>query len=1189
MIIKEMFEKDIERDIRGVIKVAQTSEEDIKQELEEYVVTKELNRHIATFYDNYLKGIDGHTDKMGVWISGFFGSGKSHFLKILAYLLDDKEVKDKKPVEYFESKIKDPILFGNMQRASKIDSEVILFNIDSKSALDNKSKEDAILKVFMKVFNEHRGYYGDEPGIAKMEEYLDDNHQYETFKNRFKELSGESWEERRSAFYFDRDYIIESLIHATSMSKETAENWFDNGVENFEISIEKFAKDVKTYIDSKGPNFHLIFLVDEIGQYIGDNRNLMLNLQTLTEDLGVHAEGKVWIMVTSQESIDSIVKVKGDDFSRIQGRFDTRLSLSSISVGEVIKKRILEKDKYGNNLLRSLYPEKSAILKNLISFKDSTADFKGYSDDIDFAEVYPFVPYQFTLLQKVFEQVRRHGSSGIHLSEGERSMLSAFKESAYQIKDKSVGALVPFYAFYDTIQEFLNPSVTRVIENAKINTELADDEFNINLLKVLFLIKHVREIPENIENIATLMITGIDDDKLALKEKIKESLKKLESQTLIQKNGDIYSFLTDDEQDINKEIKQLIIDEELVKRELADYVFEDLYPVKKYRYNKDYDFAFNQKMDEKNRGKQLAPIGMHILSPIPDFYHKSAQELMMFSQGTGEMIVRLNGNDDYIDEMTEVLKIEEYRKKKNTMQQSEIVNSILSNKQLEVNERRRRVTALLEEAIKQAELYINGQKVTVKGSTVKEKLDNGLKELIENVFTKLNYIKEPINTEVELKNLIVGDSNQSIDFNIAGDENQSALDEVIRYIDNAERSRMQLRPKGIYDHFSSIPYGWEQLDIAALIIKLLVNQKIRISHNSKDLNPANDVRTIIDVLTKNSEIDRAIIKKRVMVDDNLIRIAKKIAKEVFNKTNVGSEEDTLHQDIKQLIEEKISEIKRYEAEYNLYPYPGKGLIEKGLELLTPLIREVDNINFFTSLKDNQEELIQWQEEFENVISFFESNQREIFDNGRRLLKRYEQNKGAFDSEEIHQQVNSLNEIINNPIPYSRIRVIPEIEKYFDNELEMILKNKKIAALDIINQNFKEAKLLIRQYHVTDQTKNIVEERFQSDKTSIENSDVVTMIDGITFQNQDYINTVKRLVNADIDAAEKRQTELLKDRTTVIEKGEPLTSPKIMRVKRNEILPVQSLSNEQDIDSYIETLSNKLKNMIKDNDRIEFVD
>jgi len=489
MIIKEMFEKDIERDIKGVIKVAQTEEKHIYQELDEFVVTRELRNHMSKFYENYQKGIDGSTDKMGVWISGFFGSGKSHFLKILAYLLENKTVKGKKAIDFFQDKIEDPLVFANMQRTANIDTEVILFNIDSKAAMDNKAKKDGILRVFLKVFNEHRGYYGDNYGVAEMERYLDKQGLFEAFKEEFHALAGDSWVERRNSFYFDEDFVVGALTKVTPMSEEAARHWFHEGVNNFEISIEKFAKEVKSYLDDKGKNSHLVFLVDEIGQYVGDNSNLMLSLQTVAEDLGTHCQGKVWIMVTSQESIDSVLKVKGDDFSRIQGRFDTRLSLSSISVDEVIKHRILQKKDYVADKLKLVYPEKSAILKNLISFRESTADLRGYDNEQEFAEVYPFIPYQFNLLQKVFEQVRKHGSSGKHLSEGERSMLSAFKEAGLFYMEAEEGALIPFYAFYDTIKEFLNPTISRVIELATENPALKDDEFNIKLLKVHFLIE----------------------------------------------------------------------------------------------------------------------------------------------------------------------------------------------------------------------------------------------------------------------------------------------------------------------------------------------------------------------------------------------------------------------------------------------------------------------------------------------------------------------------------------------------------------------------------------------------------------------------------------------------------------------------------------------------------------------------
>ena len=102
MNIGQMFYKPIDRDLKGVIKVGQDDNLNIRQELEEYVVTRELQKHFRDFFDSYKKGIIGNTDKMGVWISGFFGSGKSHFLKILSYLLANKIVEGKSALDYFE-------------------------------------------------------------------------------------------------------------------------------------------------------------------------------------------------------------------------------------------------------------------------------------------------------------------------------------------------------------------------------------------------------------------------------------------------------------------------------------------------------------------------------------------------------------------------------------------------------------------------------------------------------------------------------------------------------------------------------------------------------------------------------------------------------------------------------------------------------------------------------------------------------------------------------------------------------------------------------------------------------------------------------------------------------------------------------------------------------------------------------
>ena len=186
MILRDIYNKAIDRDIKGVIKVGQDDNENIYQELDEYVLTEELNKHFDQFFENYKKGILGHTDKMGVWISGFFGSGKSHFLKILSYLLENKEINGKKAVDFFETKIQDPMVLADMKKAGDVTTDVILFNIDSKSESSYKSSKDAILKVFNKVFDEMQGYCGALPWVADLERQMVKEGIYDKFKEALK-------------------------------------------------------------------------------------------------------------------------------------------------------------------------------------------------------------------------------------------------------------------------------------------------------------------------------------------------------------------------------------------------------------------------------------------------------------------------------------------------------------------------------------------------------------------------------------------------------------------------------------------------------------------------------------------------------------------------------------------------------------------------------------------------------------------------------------------------------------------------------------------------------------------------------------------------------------------------------------------------------------------------------------------
>ena len=402
------------------------------------------------------------------------------------------------------------------------------------------------------------------------------------------------------------------------ISETAARNWF-NGEETAELTIEQLVTEIRDYVNSRGKDYRLLFMIDEVGQYIGSDGSLMLNLQTIVEEIGSKCGGRVWVMVTSQEAIDSITKISGDDFSKIQGRFNTRLSLSSSSVDEVIKKRILAKTAIAQQMLQMRSGLNIAVLRNLFTFNDAVLDLKGYEGEYDFVETYPFVPYQFRLVQNVLAQIRKHGNSGKHLSGGERSMLSGFQEAAQVIEDKDENALVPFSLFYNTVHTFLEGAIRRVIDRCQTAADNHDgiEQYDVEILKLLYLIRYVDDIKANIDNITTLMVDDIRADKINTRKTVQESLDRLFSQNYIARNGDTYAFLTDDEQDIAREIRQTIVNSADITQKIVEAIYGDLYVSKKFKYEK-YDFPYDQLVDDTVVGSLTGSMKLRILTVASD-------------------------------------------------------------------------------------------------------------------------------------------------------------------------------------------------------------------------------------------------------------------------------------------------------------------------------------------------------------------------------------------------------------------------------------------------------------------------------------------------------------------------------------------------------------------------------------------
>lgn len=1067
MIIKNMFAKPIDRDIKGVIKVGQDDNANIKQELEEYVVTRELQKHFSDFFTSYKNGINGNTDKMGVWISGFFGSGKSHFLKILSYLLANKEVGGKRAIDYFvdDNKIADSMVLADMKLAASVPTDVVLFNIDSKSEVNGKQSKEAIVSVLQNVFNEMQGFSGSNPFLADLERKLTEEGKYDLFREKFEDSFGSSWEESRSDFDFIQDEVVEVLADIDFMSEEAGRNWCEKATGDYKYKVEDFAALVKKYIERKGNNHHVAFLIDEIGQYIGDDSKLMLNLQTVTEDLGTACQGKAWIIVTSQQDIDSITKTKGNDFSKIQGRFDTRLSLSSANVDEVIKKRILKKSDAGSQSLALLYDNKATVIKNLISFNDGI-EKKLYADRNNFADIYPFIPYQFNLLQSVLTSIRTHGASGKHLAEGERSMLALFKESAVKVMNDKPGTIVPFNMFYDALEQFLDHShkgvISRALDNDYLNPAHEKECFDVNVLKTLFMIKYVKEIKANIENITSLMVSNINEDRISLIEKVESALKRLIRQTLVQKNGDIYVFLTDEEQEINRAIESQNVDSAEVANKVSELIFDDLYVEKKFRYpafNNRYVFAFNQVLDDKPyKANQNNELTLKILTPNSDERSDDTTMRLLSGQSSCVLVV-LPDDRTFLDEIRSALQIEKFIRYDSTNVITKF-ETIKEAKKVEIRERNAAAKLFLAESLKNADVYVNGDKIQINTKDIASRINEAMGKLVSTIFHKLSYI-DTVKNEADIRSLFKNIDDQ---LTLSGTEekhNELALRDVNDYIALHTQRYTKISMKSLMERFLKAPYGFVEADVQWLVAKLFKDGEISLFVNNEAVTLlSKSEEEIIRFLTRKEFLEKLMAEKRIKANEKQKKAVKEVMKELFHITSSSDDDDAIMKSFLSYATRLKNDLERLEIHYaNQNAYPGKQIIMVGKKLLADVLHMKYANEFFQGVERKKDDFLDFAEDYEPLDKFFAGEQKTIFDRALKLMGIYDESKTFIVNDEIEAVVADIKIILKKQSPFNEIFKLPDLlEKFislYDHLLSEMQKPIDNAIVEARKRVFEE--------------------------------------------------------------------------------------------------------------------------------------
>ncbi|SMX49929.1 BREX system P-loop protein BrxC [Maliponia aquimaris] len=984
-LMKDIFEKPVDRAIDGVIKA--DDEASLRIELDEYVITGEIGQKLEQFLEAY----NNYTTANGVWISGFFGSGKSHLLKMLALLLENRQVDGATAYEIFAAKLKDdPMLKGLLDKAVAIPSRSILFNIDQKADVISKTDADALLSVFQKVFDEACGYYGKLAHIARFERDLDQLGHLQDFRDAYTRIADEPWEDGREIAKLRGAKIAQAYAEATQSDPSDAKGILDRYRQDTNISIEDFADTVKAWIERQPKGFRLNFFVDEVGQYIADNVKLMTNLQTVAETLNTRCKGRAWIIVTSQQDMESIVgdtrAFQGQDFSKIMARFGVRMPLNSQDVAEVIQRRLLAKTPEGEVALGHLHDREENNLKTLFDFADGSMKLKNYTGRDHFISSYPFPPYQYTLFQEAIRALSQHNAfEGRHSSVGERSMLGVFQEVAKKLMAQPVGGLATFDLMFEGIRTALKSNVQQSIHLAE--RQIQDiDAFAVSVLKALFLVKYVKGFKPSVRNISILLLSEFEADQTEQKRKIEEALGYLERNTLIQRNGEVYEFLTDEEKDVEAEIKALDIDPSELSKELETLAFDTILKVRKIRHAQtNNEYSFTRKLDDHATGREYE-LAVNVISPYSE-HADSPDAIRMATMSREELAVALKPDSNFVRDLLLFKQTDKFIRQSRTGSPQPGRDRIIAEKGEQNGRRAKDLELRLRRLMGEARMFVRGDELEIGSEDPQDRVTKAFQSLVDKVYTNLSMLRGVAYSEADVAKSVRQDSGL---FGAGGSGLTEAEHEVLGFVNQQKRNGLKTSAKSLVERFTAKPYGWPTPAVLCITGSLVARGKVE-ARVDGTLTEGPD---LAKALTNSHALPNILLTTQQEFTNGQINAAKKLYQDLFSKPAAGT-------DARELGAEWLASVSELEADVDAltrqsHDYPFLAALEPFRDRLRSMKQQSPSW-FISDAPQHEDALLDAKEDiYDKVKSFMGGAQKAIYDDARDTLTRHGPNLEQVD-------------------------------------------------------------------------------------------------------------------------------------------------------------------------------------------------
>lgn len=963
--IENLFARDVRRRIEDVIKVEQTDEEVLREELSEYVVTPAIRRHYAGILDRYAETPNKPHEGVGIWVSGFFGSGKSSFAKTLGLAISNRTVAGEPAARRFVARAGDPridVLLAQINE--RIPTHAVIFDVSTHRGIRTASQ--TLTHIMYRLFLESLGYAHD-LDLAELEMRLEEDGQLDAFRACFRTHQGKEWDERKR-------YAI-ALQEASAAMHELdprtypdADSWREANQGRADVTPGELAERCKKLLERRRPGHSLLFVVDEVGQFVARDVQKMLDLQAVVQSLGRVGRGKLWLAVTSQEKLGELVGGLDDrrvELARLMDRFPQELQvhLEPSDISEVTSQRVLSKNASGQAHLRELFERcrgQLAIHTRLtadIRLPELTAD--------GFIDLYPLLPYQVDLIIQVVSGLRTQGGVTRHLGGANRTIIKLAQQilvnPAVNLAEAPVGSLVTLDQVYELVEGNLSSEVRAKIATipAEVGHPLAQA-----VAKAICLLQYAKSVHRTAENLAAVLHPAVDASSRL--PEVRDALAALVQAQKIREGEDGYRIPTPAEDDWERQRASLAPRPADITRLYTEAMMQFWQPQPQHSLRDVKVFKAGLAPQGRLQVEGDVPVHVEIAEEGADFDRRS-DEARARSRTETRSVFWVAGLDEATDrEAQEVFRSKEMLARKERQARTAVETALVAEEKQRLAKSEAELRRRLRTAFLRGSVFFRGYDRSPDPNVATD-VGRFASELLGTVLPAVFTRFEEAAAKVQKKDIEALQTAEDLRgltpvftaLRLLRDEGgkpvirceEGPLAEVLARIQSRTSYGEVAGGRWLETEFAKEPFGWDFDVVRLFLLALLRAGKVEVTSRGQTFDSAAALEAK-DVFTNNNLFRQASFREKAgLAFEHVVR-AGEAFRAVFGSDVRELEQGVVAQSIKEALEGAEEAVQGMHAVLVREQLPGAGVLQSALEVMRG-IRRGNDANAIVSLPASQ--------------------------------------------------------------------------------------------------------------------------------------------------------------------------------------------------------------------------------------------